>query len=179
MADDQTRSSGRRSPSVEIQTLISMFAAAVLMTAVAVLAIAIVGLPPPRLVLTGATWQWTGSTSGAGESPLAVPVPEAYTIRFAGDRTFEAVADCNRVTGTYGVVPAGRAGGATNGLALVPAPTGVVSCGAESLSDQFLQQLGTASHYVIAGSQLTITLYPDGTMTFAAAVPGVSPSPGG
>jgi heat shock protein HslJ len=178
MADDQSRSGTRGSPSLEIQALISMFAAAALMTAVAVLVVAIVGLPPPRLVLTGATWLWTGSSTRAGESPLRVPDPEAYTIRFARDRTYEAVADCNRASGTYGVVPTGRAGGATNGLTLVPAPASLVACGAESLSGLFLQQLESAGHYVIAGSQLTIMLYPQGTMTFEAVVPVVSSSPG-
>jgi heat shock protein HslJ len=178
MADDQSRRGTRGSPSLEIQALVSMFAAAALMTAVAVLVVAIVGVPPPRLGLTGATWQWTGSTTRAGESPLGVPDPEAYTIRFARDWTFEAVADCNRASGTYAVVPAGRAGGSTNGLALVPAPASPAPCGTESLSDRFLQQLGSASHYVIVGSQLTITLYPDGQMTFEAAVPVVSSSPG-
>ena len=163
---------------MEIQALISIFAAAVLMTAVALLAIATVGLPPPRLVLTGTTWQWTGATTGAGAIPIVVPDPDAYTIRFTREWTFEVVADCNRVSGTYSVVPAGRAGGARNGLALVPAPASLVSCGAESLSDAFLQQLGSASHYVIAGSQLTIALAPGGTMTFEAAMPVVSPSAG-
>jgi heat shock protein HslJ len=178
MEEDKTRSGNNKSMPVEIQALISMFAAAVLMTAVAVLGVFIAGEQPPRLVLPGTTWQWTGSTTGAGETPLVVPAPAEYTVQFSRDGTYEAAADCNQVAGTYRVVPAGRAGGSTNGLTLVPAPASLASCGAGSLSDLFLEQLGSASRYAIAGSQLTITLAPSGTMTFEAAIPVVSSSPG-
>lgn len=162
---------------MEIQALISMFAAAVLMTAIALLAIFIAGEQPPRYFLTQPTWQWTGSTTGS-EIPLAVSDPDSYTIRFSGDRTFEATADCNAVTGTYVVLPAGRAGGSVNSLALVLDPDSPDRCGAESLSDLFLEQLGSARQYVISGPELTITLSPPGTMTFEAVIPTTSPSPG-
>jgi len=175
---DKTLSGRRGSPSPEIQVLISMFAAAVLMTAFAILAVAVAGPRPPGLALTGTVWQWTGSTTGAGESPLGVPDPAAYTVQFSRDGAFEAVADCARATGTYRTVPAGRAGGGTNALQLEAAPASPASCGAESLSQPFLEQLGSASRYAIAGSQLTITLAPQGTMTFGAAVPVGTSSPG-
>jgi heat shock protein HslJ len=162
---------------VEVQVLMSNVAATVLVAILAVLVIVFVP-SPPQLGLTGATWQWTGSTTRAGGTPLVVPNPEAYTIRFAPDRTFEAVADCNRVSGTYSVVPPGRMAGGTTSLSLVPAPASLVPCGAESLADQFLEQLGSVSHYLIQGSQLTITLAPPGTMTFEAELPLASPSPG-
>ncbi len=163
---------------MEVQVLISNFAATVLVAIVAVLVIAFVPAPPPQLGLTGATWQWTGSTTPAGSTPLVVPNPGAYTIRFARDGTFEAVADCNRLSGTYSRLPPGRVAGGTNSLALVPAPASVAPCGAASLSDQFLVQLGSVSHYVVQDEQLTITLAPPGTMTFEAALPVASPSPG-
>jgi heat shock protein HslJ len=179
MADNQARNGKRGSPSAEIQVLISMFASVVLWTAVTILVIAIVGIAPPRLVLTGTTWQWTGSTTGAGETPLVVPDRAAYAVQFKRDGTYAATADCDQVSGTFRVFPAGRAGGATNGLTLAPAPAGPAACGPESLADQFALQLGSASRYAIGGSRLTITLAPRGTMTFEAAVPVVSPSPGG
>jgi heat shock protein HslJ len=178
MTQEQSRSARRGPSSPEIQVLVSMFAAAVLMTAVAVLAIAILGAGPPRLALTGTTWQWTGSATDAGAAPLVVPDPAAYTVRFGRDGTFEAVADCARVSGTYSTVPAGRAGGGTNSLTLVQAPASPAACGAGSLAGPFLQQLESASRYTIAGSQLTITLAPRGTMTFEAAVPAASSTPG-
>ena len=164
---------------MEVQVLISNFAATVLVAIIAVLVIAFVPKPPPQLGLTEATWQWTGSTTSAGASSLVVPNPAAYTLQFARDGTFAAVADCNRVSGTYSRLPPGRVAGGTNSLALTPAPANVAPCGAASLSDRFLVQLGSVSHYVIQNSQLTITLAPPGTMTFAAALPAASPSPGG
>jgi len=178
MDEDKTRNDKYGTTPVEIQALISMFAAAVLMTAIALLAIFIAGEQPPRLRLTDPTWQWTGWTTRAGEAPLMVPDPAAYTIQFGRDGTFAAVADCSQVAGTYGVVPAGRGGGGRNGLSISPAPASPTSCGAESLADLFVEQLDSANNYVIKGSQLTITLAPTGTMTFEAAAPDASPSPG-
>ncbi len=158
-----------------------MLAAAVVMTVLAVLAVAAAGPQPPRLALTGPAWQWVGSSTGPNGTPLVAPDPAAYTIDFAGDRTFAASADCVRVSGTYLSVPAGRAGGATNSLTLLPAPgpspAASASCGPASLADAYLAQLASASHYAITGSQLTITLAPQGTMTFQAA-PAASSTPG-
>jgi heat shock protein HslJ len=176
MDENRTRNGNDGSTPVEIQALISMFAAAVLMTAIALLAIFIAGPQPPRLRLTDPTWQWTSWTTRAGEAPLAVPDPAAYTIQFMRDGTFAAVADCNQVAGTYGVNPAGRGGGGTDGLSIDPAPASLAACGAGSLSEQFLQQLGSSSQYLIQGSQLTIRLAPRGTITFQAP-PVASPSP--
>jgi len=179
MTHDRAPGPGRRSPSPVVQQLISMFAAAVLMTAIAVVAIAVTGGLPPRLGLTGITWQWTGSTAGRGDIPLVVADPAAYTIRFDRDRTFVAVADCAEVTGAYSVLTAGRAGGAVNGLTLEPdAPAGA-SCGAESLASTYVEQLGSASRYVIDGNELTITLVSRDAMTFEAVVAAASPTPGG
>lgn len=179
MTHDEAPGTGRRSPSPVVQQLISMFAAAVLMTAIAVVAIAVTGGLPPRLGLTGITWQWTGSTAGRGEIPRVVPDPAAYTIRFDRDRTFIAVADCAEVTGTYSVLPAGRAGGGTNGLTLEPDGPAAASCGTESLADTYVEQLGSASHYVINGDELTITVASRDAMIFEAVIPAATPTPGG
>jgi hypothetical protein len=176
MSDDATRPRDYGTTRVEVQVLASMLAAAVLMTAIAALAVFIAGPQPPRLGLTGPTWQWTGSTGGATE-PIAIEDPAAYTIDFSGDRTLQAVADCATVTGTYAVVPAGRAGGSTNSLSIELAPAAPPSCGAGSQSDVFVGQLATARSYAISGQQLTITLDPPGTMTFQAA-PAAGPTPG-
>lgn len=178
MDEDKTRNDKNGTTPVEIQALISMFAAAVLMTAIAVLAIFIAGDQPPRLRLTDPTWQWTGWTTRASEAPLAVQDPALYTIQFGRDGTFAAVADCSQVTGTYGVLPAGRAGGGRDSLSISPAPASPTSCGAESLAELFVEQLDSANNYFVNGTQLTITLAPTGTMTFEAAAPDASPSPG-
>ena len=163
-----------------IGQLISMFVAAMLVTAICVVAIAVSDrLLPPRLGLTGITWLWTGSTAGQGEILLVVPDPAAYTIRFDRDQTFVAVADCVEATGSYRVIPAGRTGGATNSLTLVPDAPAVASCGAESLAATYVEQLGSASRYVIDGDELTITLASREAMTFEAVIPAASPTPGG
>ncbi len=179
MTHDGIPGTGRRSPSPVVQQLISMLAAAVLMTAIAVVAIAVTGGLPPRLGLTGITWQWTGSTAGEGEIPLVVVDPAAYTIRFDRDRTFVAVADCAEVAGAYSVLTAGRAGGAVNGLTLEPYGPAGASCGAESLAATYVEQLGSASRYVIDGTELTITLASRDTMTFEAVVPAPAETLGG
>ncbi len=178
MDEDKTRNDKYGTTPVEIQALISMFAAAVLMAAIAVLAIFIAGEQPPRLRLTDPTWQWTDWTTSAAEAPLAVADPAQYTIQFGRDWTFAAGADCSLVAGAYGVVPAGRAGGARSSLSISPASASPASCGAESLADLFVELLDSSNNYVIKGSQLTITLFPKGTMTFEAAAPLASPSPG-
>lgn len=177
MSNHTTRPRDYGTTRIEVQVLASMLAAAVLMTAIAALAVFIAGPQPPRLGLTGPTWQWTGSTGGAAE-PISIAGPAAYTIDFRGDRTLQAVADCATVAGTYAVVPAGRAGGSTNSLAIELAPATSSSCGAGSQADVFVGQLETARSYAISGQELTITLAPTGTMTFEAAAPDASPSPG-
>jgi hypothetical protein len=162
-----------------VQQLIAMLGAAVLMTAIAVVAVAITGGLPPRLALTGPTWEWTGTTSGSGASPLVVADPAAYTITFDLDRTFTALADCDELRGTYGVVAAGRAGGAVNALTLTPEAAGMPACGAGSLADVYVEQLASASRYVIDGTRLTITLVSRATMTFDAVVAAAGPTPEG
>jgi hypothetical protein len=176
MSDNATQPKDYGRTRVEVQVLASMFAAAVLMTAIAALAVVIAGPQPPRFGLTGPTWQWTGSTGGPAGT-VAIADPAAYTIDFGGDRTLQAVADCASVPGTYAVVPAGRAGGSTNSLAIELAPAGPPSCGAGSQADAFVGLLAAARSYAISGQELTITLEPPGTMTFRAE-PTASPSPG-
>lgn len=178
MSSQKGPTSWRLTSEPVVRQLVAMLVAAVLVTAVAVLAVSVTGGLPPRLTLTGPTWQWTGSTAGAGPATLVVPDPAAYTIDFARDRTFAAGADCNRVAGTYDSVPAGRAGGATNSLLIVPGPTTLAACGPDSLAGAFVEQLGSAARYAIDGSELTITLAPGGEMTFRADVPLGIPSPG-
>lgn len=147
----------------------SMLAAAVVMSAIAALAVWVTGGLPPRYFLVQPTWQWTGSAGAEGAQPLVVADPARYTIDFAGDRTFAATADCNQATGTYGTLPAGRAGGAANRLTMAIGSVTRAACEPGSLSDAFLAQLAEAAFYRIEGSALTITLADDTAMTFEAA----------
>lgn len=158
----------------EVWFVVSTFVAAVVTTVIAVLAVWISGGLPPRYFLVDPTWQWTGSTGGELRE-VVVADPARYTIDFAGDRTLSATADCNQAVGTYGVVPAGRAGGSANHLTIAVGPVTPAACEPGSLSEAFLAQLGSAAFYRIEGSRLTIALAGGGTMTFEAA----SGPPGG
>ena len=169
MADDRTRRRSSRLREPEVRLLVSMFAAAVVMSVIAALAVCVSGGLPPRYFLAEPTWQWTASAGGEGSAPLVVDDPARYTIDFAGDRTFAARADCNEASGTYGVVPAGRAGGAANRLTMEIGSATRAACEPGSLSDAFLAQLAEAAFYRIEGSALTITLADGAAMTFEAA----------
>lgn len=148
--------------------MLSTFVAAVAMTAIAAFAVWVTGGLAPRYFLVEPTWQWTGST-GSAAGTLEVADPARYTIDFAADRTFAATADCNQAAGTYGVLPAGRAGGAANRLTLALGPVTTAACEPGSLSDEYLAELGSAAFYRIEGARLTITLSDGGAMTFEAA----------
>jgi heat shock protein HslJ len=169
MADDRTRRRSSRLQEPEAWFVLSTLVAAVVMTAIAALAVWISGGLPPRYFLAEPTWQWTSSAGVEGGAPLAVADPARYTIDFAGDRTFAATADCNEASGTYGVVPAGRAGGSANRLTMEIGAVTRAACEPGSLSDAFLAQLAEAAYYRIEGSALTITLADGATMVLEAA----------
>jgi heat shock protein HslJ len=180
MDEHSIRGSEGGRPRVEVQAVAARAAAAVLMTAVALVAVAISGGSAPRLTLTGQTWHWTGLHDTVPGEALVVTDPAAYAITFRRDRTFEAVADCNRVAGEYDSVPAGRAGGATNSLMIDAGQPTTAACDPGSLDVVFLANLEAARRYAIDGSTLTIALDPRGAMTFEAAgsVPGPSTGAG-
>ncbi len=158
---------GRRIVAVAVVSVVAV----VLITA---LAVALAPPRPPGSLLTGTSWQWTGTTGGAGEAPLAVSDPATYTVEFKTDRTFQARADCNSVSGTYRRILPGRTGTSWTGLTLSPGATSLVACGPDSLADVYLRDLEQAARYVIVSEQLTISL-PDGrAMTFRAAAPAAS-----
>ena len=109
--------------------------------------------------LTGKTWQWTASTTKVPASQSNVPDPSKYTIEFKTDGTYQAMADCNTVSGTYTSTASG-------GLTINPGASSLVACGPDSLSDIYVQSLGQAISYTFFGQQLTINLSDLGTMTF-------------
>jgi heat shock protein HslJ len=109
--------------------------------------------------LTGKTWQWTSWTVKSPQSQSDVPDPSLYTIEFKSDGTFAAKADCNTVVGTY-------TSSASGGLKIYPGPSSLVACGADSLSDVYVEKLGLAISYTFFRSEMTINLADLGTMTF-------------
>jgi len=158
---------GRRIIAVAVVSVVAV----VLITA---LALALAPPRPPGSILTGTAWQWAGTTTGANEVPLTVSDPAIYAVEFMTDRTFQARADCNSVSGTYRRILPGRTGTSWTGLTLSPAATSLVACGPDSLSDVFVRDLEQAARYVIVNEQLTISLSDGRAMTFRAAAPASS-----
>ncbi len=109
--------------------------------------------------LTGKAWQWKSWTTMTPQSQSDVPDPSSYTIEFKSDGTFTAKADCNSVAGTY-------TSSASGGLKISPGPSTQAACGADSMSDVFVQKLGLAISYTFFRSEMTINLQDLGNMTF-------------
>jgi len=109
--------------------------------------------------LTGVTWQWVSLADPMGN--IDVPMPEQYTVTFLEDNTVNIKADCNNASGSYSV------DGGT--ITIVIGPMTLAACPPDSLSDQFVRDLGFAATYFFADDQLLIDMMADGgTMTFAA-----------
>ena len=110
-----------------------------------------------QATLGGTSWQWVSFT-GSGE-PTTVDSPASYTISFGEGGLVEIKADCNRAGGAY----------QTDGdqLSIELGPMTLAACPPESLSDQYLQYLGSAASYSIEGDNLTIELADGGTLLFA------------
>jgi len=109
--------------------------------------------------LTGKSWQWISWTTVTPQSQSEVPDPTSYTIEFRSDGTLQAKADCNTVSGTY-------TSSASGGLKIYPAPSTLAACGADSMSEIFVEKLGLAISYTFFRSEMTINLQDLGTMQF-------------
>ncbi len=168
---------GQREGPIGRRIVIVAAVSVVVVVLITALAVALAPPRPPGSVLTGTSWQWTGSTTGTAEGPLGVSDPAAYTIELLPDRTFRARADCNVVSGTYRTVPSGRTGSPWARLTLRPGPSSLAACGADSLSDVFVRQLESAVRYVVADAVLTVGLADGGSMTFGASDPSVPVAP--
>ena len=109
--------------------------------------------------LTCKTWQWSSWTTLTPQTQADVPDPSSYTIEFKSDRTFQAKADCNTISGTY-ITSASQA------LKITLGPSTLVACGPDSLSDVFVEKLGLATAYTFFRSEMTINLQDLGTLGF-------------
>jgi heat shock protein HslJ len=118
--------------------------------------------------LTGKTWQLSTITEKSPAFQGVVPTADQprYTIEFKTDGTFAALADCNRVAGTY----------TTSGsnMTIKLGPSTLVACPDGSFGELYAVALGKAASYAIANDQLTITLSDGGTLTFVAGTASAS-----
>src|SRR3954463_3713975 len=117
--------------------------------------------PSPGADLVGTSWQLTAITTRDPVHQGAVPEPERakYTVAFAADGKFTAIADCNTVNGRWIAT-------ADGGLELAPASSTIVPCEEGSLGDLYVLALTNSASYAIANGGLTITLIDGGTLVF-------------
>ena len=118
----------------------------------------------PGADLAGTSWQLTGIT--LTNPPFQGSVPSAeqptYTIAFAADGTFSAIADCNTLNGTW-------TAGSGGSLTLRTGASTIVACDDDSLGDLYVIGLNNVASYAIASKQLTLTTDDGGTLVYKAA----------
>jgi heat shock protein HslJ len=119
----------------------------------------------PAQGLLGKAWQLTAikTTNPAFQGQIPADQQASYTITFAPDGTFSALADCNTITGTYVTADASSASG---NLIITPGGGSLKACGDDSFGDLYAFGLANVSSYAIASNVLTTTLVDDGQMTF-------------
>lgn len=112
--------------------------------------------------LTNTLWQWTRFVT-----PLEVkdiPNPGKYALVFQPDGKVQITADCNKATGVYKVQG--------SRIQIQVGPGTRVACPAGSLSEQFLENIGSAALYFFDGGALYVGLFADsGVMKFADGGP--------
>ncbi len=106
-----------------------------------------------RAKLAGATWQLATVYEASG-SQTAIADPENYTITFGEDGTMAIQADCNQASAEYTLGTAGA-------LTITPGPATLAACPEGSLSEEYLQWLGSATSFQIAGKQLVVSTDPE------------------
>ena len=123
--------------------------------------------PPAGPSLTNVKWEWTRFVDPV--DAFDVPDPSQYWLLFANGGTFSFQVDCNSGNGSYS---------ADNGsISMEITSITKASCGDESLSDKFVENLGYVGTYTFSGSQLILDLMADGgQMFFRHAGGGVIPS---
>ena len=115
---------------------------------------------PKAETLVGETWQWVHFTDPM--QSFDVPHTEKYTLTFHEDGTVDVVADCNNAVGIYMVDG--------SNLTIELGPMTMVACPPDSLSDDYLQNLGFVRIYFLEEGHLFLDIMADGgTLEFAPA----------
>lgn len=121
--------------------------------------------PTPDASLTGIEWQLNAFVGGdtADASASSLIADSTITVMFNEDGSVGGHGGCNSYGGQYQV------DGET--LTISDLVSTLMACEAEGVTEQetmYLNALGTAETYSIAGNQLTIN-YPGGALVFSAA----------
>lgn len=119
--------------------------------------------------LVGTVWQWTKTAYNDG-TIIDVPSPASYTLEFTAAGLVSVKADCNTATGAYTL--------SGSDLSIQLGPMTMAACPPESLSTEFVKELGLVAQYQVAGETLSLNFTLDGgTMTFTSGQAVVQPAP--
>lgn len=92
--------------------------------------------PTPSISIQGIVWQWESVINQSTGEATDVPNPENYTITFNDDNTFNGMADCNAIAGTFSQEA---------GFSITVGPSTMAFCGEESLDQQYVSLLGSVA----------------------------------
>jgi len=104
--------------------------------------------------LTGAPWQWLGTTTGEG--PVYVADSTRYLVEFMDDGSAVITADCNNIIAEFTTDE--------SALTITPGAATLVACEGDSQGELFAQQLANAAAYTFREGHLYIELADGGTM---------------
>lgn len=111
--------------------------------------------------LTGKAWQLTAITEQVPAFQGVVPEADQarYTITFNADGTYNALADCNTMNGSYTTT-------GTGGMTIEPGAMTMMACPEDSMADRYVAALLSTESYAIANGALTLTTTAGGTLVF-------------
>lgn len=124
------------------------------------------GKGPAAIPLTDIEWQWVEAVEQDDGQITTVPNPEKYTLVFRGDGTYQGLADCNRIAGSYAQA---------EGFKLVPGPSTMAYCGEQSLDHKYLKLLGLVVTGGLDGSGRLVLESTGGTPRILFRNGGVAP----
>lgn len=119
--------------------------------------------------LTGTTWEWVSTSTGA--DLIDVADPTRYTITFSEDGNAAIKADCNNVIASYET-------GDNSSMTITLGPSTLMACPDDSQVDLFLAGLPNIVIYSFIDGDLVLDQPLDsGSMRFRAAGTGTAPVP--
>ena len=112
-----------------------------------------------NLPFVGVTWYWLRNEL-PDSSIVESNDPTRYSITFNPDGSYNGIADCNTIAGSYTVVD--------ETLTILPGISTLMACPEESQADLFLKSLGKTSGYLLQENSLILQLrLNSGNMVFA------------